>query len=109
MKIDSGLTDFLMLPAEEAGKTIEAMKRADEINDIEALKWCARRIAWLDDVSEIIDGEDYYYRAHLFNKAWKKELESDAVPDSIKGIIARIDQEIEPKPANTAEERRASK
>ena len=94
MKIDSGReTGFLALPAEEAGKTIEAMKKAEETSDIEALKWCARRIVWLDDVSEIIGGEDYFYRAYLFNKAWQKELKTDPVPDSIRGIITRIVQE----------------
>ena len=79
MKLDDrGSTDFLMLPANEAEKTIEAMKKAEEISDIEALKWCARRIAWLSDVSETIRGDDEAYPARLFNKAWRKKLETDS-------------------------------
>lgn len=99
MKLDSGRsTDFVSLPAEEAEKTIEAIKQAEQTNDIEALKWCARRIVWLDDVSEIVCGDDTFHPAHLFNKTWADTLKTDPVPDSIKDIIARIDQETEPEP-----------
>ena len=94
MKIGSGrVTDYLSLPAEEAERTIEAMKQAEQASDIEALKWCARRIVWLDDTSEIVSGDDLSYPEHLFNKAWGEQLKNDPVPESIKDIIAQIDQE----------------
>jgi hypothetical protein len=35
------MTKFMDFPAEEAEKTIEAMKQAEGTGDIEALKWCA--------------------------------------------------------------------
>ena len=92
MELDSGgLTDFLMLPAEEAKIITDELKKAEKTNDIEALKWCARRIVWLDDVSEIISSGDNFYPAHVFNKAWEKELKSDTVPDSMTAIIALIE------------------
>jgi hypothetical protein len=98
MKKDKGgWTDFLALPAEEAERTLEALKQAEQTNDIEALKWCARRLAWLDDTSEIESGDDEFYRERLFNKAWADQLKADPPPDSVAGIIARIDQEDEPE------------
>ena len=103
MKTGSGRsTDFLALPAEEAERTLEALKQAEKTNDIEALKWCARRLVWLDEVSEIISGEDDYYPEHLFNKAWRGELKHDPPPASIAGIIARIDE-----PPETPDARKA--
>jgi hypothetical protein len=103
MKLDSGRsTDFLSLPAEEAERTIDAMKQAEQANDIEALKWCARRIAWLDDTSEIIGGDDGYHPAHIFNRAWNEQLKNDPAPDSIADIINRAD-EPEPVTASAAE------
>ena len=102
MKLDSGRsTDFLTLPVEEAERTIEAMKLAEETNDIEALKWCARRIVWLDETAEIIGGDDAFFPAHIFNKAWGEILKAEPPPASIAGIIAKIDQ-AEPITAATA-------
>jgi len=104
MKLDKGRsTDFLSLPADEAEKVIEAMKQAEQTNDIEALKWAARRIAWLDDTSEIIHGDDDFHPAHIFNKAWAQMLESDPPPESIAEIICNKD---EPKPPTAEETKR---
>jgi hypothetical protein len=88
---DRKMTDFLSLPAEEAGKTIEAMKQAEQSGDIKALCWAARRLIWLDEVSETASGDDEFYRAHLFNKAWADMQKTDPAPESIAGIIATID------------------
>jgi hypothetical protein len=105
MKLDSGRsTDFLSLPAEEAERTIEAMKQAEQTSDIEALKWCARRIVWLDDTSEIIGGDDGYHPAHIFNRAWNEQLKNDPAPDSIAAIINRAD---EPEPVTAADAEKA--
>jgi hypothetical protein len=94
MKLDErGATYFLDLPAEEAEKVIEAMKQAEQAGDTEALKWCARRLAWLDEASEIIDGDANFYPARSFNKSWAETLKSDPPPESISAIIARIDED----------------
>ena len=106
MKVGSGrVTDFLSLPAEEAERTFEALKKAEETNDIKALKWCARRLCWLDDTSEIINGCDDHYPEHLFNKAWAEALKADPLPASIAGIIARIDEP--PEAPDAADARKA--
>ena len=93
MKLDKGqMTDFLSLPAEEAEKTIEAMKLAEQTNDIEGLKWCARRIVWLCEGAGHERGDDEAYPARLFNKAWADLSKNDPPPESIASIIAKIDQ-----------------
>ena len=99
---DGGSTEFVNLPAEETEAVIEAMKLAEQKNDVEALKWCARRIVWLDDTSEIIGGEDYFHPAHIFNRTWAEMLKSDPPPESIAEIINRIDED-EPKPPTAAD------
>jgi hypothetical protein len=104
MKLDEGRsTDYLDLPAEEAERTLEALKQAEATNDIEALKWCARRLAWLDDTSQISNGDDSFYPAHIFNKTWAEMLKNDPPPKSIAAIIAKIDQD-EPEKEITAAE-----
>ena len=93
MILDTGkMTEFLSLPAGEAEAIIEAIKQAEQTNDIEALKWCARRIIWLADVSEIESGDDEHYPARFFNMAWNETLKNDPTPESIIGIIAKINQ-----------------
>jgi hypothetical protein len=102
MKLEEGrATDFISLPADEAERTLEALKQAEAANDIEALKWCARRLAWLDGASQIISGDDSFYPAHIFNKTWAEMLKSDSPPESIAAIIARIDED-EPEKEITA-------
>jgi len=94
MKLDSGrMTGFLSLPADEAEKVIEAMKLAEQTNDIEALKWTARRIVWLDDTAQITSGDDYFHPAHIFNRTWAEILKTDPPPKSIAEIINRIDED----------------
>jgi len=93
MKTDkTGSTEFLALPAGEAERTIEAMKQAERAGDTEALKWCARRIAWLDEISEVTYGEDFFCPVDAFNKAWEETLKNDPPPESIAGIIARLEK-----------------
>ena len=94
--------DFAEFPVEETEKTIAAMKKAEQENDIEALKWCAWRMEWLWEVSDISSGDDSFYPEHIFNKSWKDQLKIDPVPESIKDIIAKIDQINEPEPPNAA-------
>jgi hypothetical protein len=104
MKLDiDGTTEFLMLPAEEAERIMEALNQAGQANDIEAMKWCARRLVWLDDTSEIMSADDDHYPAYQFNRAWAETLKADPVPDSIAAIIARIDQKDEPQPPTAAD------
>ena len=94
MKLDKiKMTEFLMLPADEAKAIIATLKQAEKTNDIEALKWGARRIVWLDDASEIGSGDDEFYPERLFNIAWAKEIESDPPPESISTTIAKIGQD----------------
>jgi len=96
--------DFLELPAEEAEKIIEAMKKAEQDNDVEALKWCVRRMVWLNDVSQIASGDDSFCPEYIFNMTWNEHLKNDPVPESIKDIIAQIDGEPEPPTAAAATE-----
>jgi hypothetical protein len=104
MKLDKGkMTDFLYLPVDEAERTLEALKQAEQTNDVEAMKWATRRLSWLDDVSEIGGGDDKFYPVHLFNKAWAETIKNDPVPESIAAIIARIGQESEPEPPTAAD------
>ncbi|MCL2277180.1 MAG: hypothetical protein FWC21_04720 [Treponema sp.] len=95
---------FLELPAEEMEKLIEAMKKAEQENDVEALKWCARRMVWLNDISQIIIEDDPFYPERIFNMTWNEHLKNDPVPESIKEIIAQIDGEPEPPTAAAATE-----
>jgi hypothetical protein len=93
MKIDDGgMTMFLEFPMEETKAVIKAMKKALKKNDIEALKWAARRMVWLRKSSESCSGGDEFFPAIHFNKAWKKELKTDPPPASIARIIARIER-----------------
>ena len=101
------MTDFIALPAEEAERTFEALKQAEETNDNEALKWCARRLVWLDDTSEIESGDDENYPAHLFNMAWAEQLKNDPPPASIAGIIAKIDQDDPPDTPTAADAKKS--
>jgi hypothetical protein len=93
MKTDSrGMTEYLTLPVAEAEKTIEAMKLAEQVGDVVALRWCARRIIWLHDAAaEVMAGDDCLYPVNLFNKAWAESLKNNPPPESIAAIIARID------------------
>jgi hypothetical protein len=100
------MTDYLELPAEEAKKVIEAMKLAEQTNDIEALKWAARRIAWLDGTSELSSGDDYFYPAHIFNRTWAEMLKTDPPPTSIAEIINRVDED-EPEPITVTDAKEA--
>jgi hypothetical protein len=103
MKLSEGRsTDYVSLPADETEKVIEAMKLAEQKNDIEALKWTARRIAWLDDTAEIISGDDGFHPAHIFNRTWAEMLKTDPPPESIAEIINRIDED-EPEQITVAD------
>jgi hypothetical protein len=94
MKLDEGrMTGYVELPEAEAEAVIAAMKQAEQTNDIEALKWTARRIVWLDDTAQITDGDDYFHPAHIFNREWAEMLKSDPPPESIAEIINRIDED----------------
>ena len=84
MKVDTGgMTDFLTLPIEETEAIITAIKKAEKAGDLAALQWCARRLIWLyDEASGVTEYDDHNYPAHLFNKAWAKELDTDPPPES---------------------------
>ena len=94
MKLDEGrMTDFLMLPIEEAEAIIEAMKQAEQVGDIETLSWATRRIVWLyEEASNVTGYDDRDYPAHLFNKVWAETLKNDPPPESIAATIAKIGQ-----------------
>ena len=93
MKLDSGgTTEFLAFPLEETEKVIEAMEQAEQAEDIEALKWCARRFVWLGEIAEIEDGDDRSYPASVFNKAWAETVKNDPPPESITGIFTRLER-----------------
>jgi hypothetical protein len=96
------MTDFLSIPLDEVWGTVEALELAEQKNDIDALKWCSRRLVWLCETSESERGDDEHFPAHIFNKEWANLLKNDPVPKSIADIIARIDQEKEPQPLTAA-------
>jgi hypothetical protein len=81
-------------PAEETGKTLEALRRAGETDDIATLKWCVRRLLWLEEqTAEEIWGDCNFDTAWYFNLAWTESLKNDPVPDSIADIF---EQKVQP-------------
>ena len=103
MRVDEeGSTNFLLFPYEEAGKTIKALGHAEKADDLEALKWCARRLAWLDDEAVVTNAVDNFYQAQEFTRDWARALKTDPPPDSIRAIIDQIDQG-EPEPPTAAD------
>jgi len=102
MKLDKvGSTDVVGFPIEETEKVIKAMELAEKAGDLKALQWCARRLSWLYEASDVIGSDDMFYPARIFNPAWEKQLKDDPAPDSIAAIMNRMD-ETEPITATDA-------
>ena len=100
MKVrDGGMTSMIGFPHMEAWGVIEAMEQAEKAGDIEALKWCARRLCWLYEEGEVYSGDMFCTAEHLFNSTWKAFLKNDPPPASIAAIIASAE---EPEPVTAA-------
>ena len=95
MKVERGMTNLVELPFEETDKIMDGMERAGETNDLEALRWCARRLRWLYNQAETCGTDIDCYAASLFNVAWGSLRELDPPPAS---IAALVDPNREPEP-----------
>lgn len=87
MTVKCGMTDVVGFPCEETDKTMDAMQLAEQKGDIDALRWCARRLCWLYDQAEIISSDTYCYTVTLFNVAWLDALKYDPPPASIAALV----------------------
>ena len=84
MKLTEGkMTTFIDFPIEETETVLEVMKRAEKAGDMASLKWCARCLGWLYEVSEAGDGDDEFYPAKFFNMAWAERLRNDPQPEAL--------------------------
>ncbi|MDR1373679.1 MAG: hypothetical protein LBJ24_01770 [Treponema sp.] len=88
MKLESGMTDVVGLPIDEADRIMDGMEQAEKAGDLEALRWCARMTQWLWDQAEINSTDTYCYSEILFNAAWNHLVNTDPPPASIAAIVA---------------------
>jgi hypothetical protein len=89
---EKGEIDYLMFPMKETQDIIEAMEKAEKENDAGALKWCARRMLFLHEASDVTGGDDTFYPMRIFDKEWKRQLKDDPPPESISPIIIATDK-----------------
>jgi hypothetical protein len=68
------------LAHDELKIVMKIMSRAEKADDLKALKWSARKIAWLYKVAELIDTEPSGITVDLFNDAWQGFREIDPPP-----------------------------
>ena len=100
MKVrDDGMTNMIGFPHWEAWSVIEAIEQAEKAGDIEALKWCARRLVWLYEEGEVYSGDMFCNAEHLFNSTWAALSKNDPPPASITAIVTLKD---EPEPITCA-------
>ena len=87
MKVERSITDVVVFPFEETDRIMAGMELAEETNDLEALRWCARRLRWLNDQAETMESNIDYHTANLFNVAWGSLQEHDPPPASIAALV----------------------
>jgi hypothetical protein len=80
MKVENGFVEVAGLAHDELKTVMEIMDQAEKNDDLKALKWSARKIAWLYKMSELIDFEYSELTANLFNDAWQGHLTIDPPP-----------------------------
>jgi hypothetical protein len=68
------------LPHDEFRTVMKAMEEAQRTGDIEVLKWSARMILMLYELSEIIEFEYSDTSARIFNTVWKTLQKIDKAP-----------------------------
>jgi hypothetical protein len=68
------------LAHDELKTVMKIMGRAEKDDDLNALKWSARKIAWLYKTAELIDFEYSEVTVNLFNDAWQGLLKTDPPP-----------------------------
>ena len=82
------MTDVVGFPLEETDKIMDALELAEQKGDLEALKWCARRLRWLYDPAEVSESDGYCHAEALFNTSWMDALKHDPPPALIAVIIS---------------------
>jgi hypothetical protein len=96
------MTAMIGMPHIEAYNVIDAMEQAEKAGDLEALKWCARRLVWLYEQGEVYDSDKCCNAERFFNNTYADMLKRDPPPKSIAGLIAREPAQ-EPPAAEDAE------
>jgi hypothetical protein len=77
-----------LYPYAVVAQIMEALKLAEQKSDIAALKWCARKILWLYEISDTSTGCIGPEQAgRLFMSAY---MGKDTPPASIAGIVEAI-------------------
>jgi len=92
MKVKDGMTEMAGMPHVETKNVIDAMEAAEAAGDLKALRWAARFITWLYEQGEAYDSDKFFRAEKLFNDAYAAKLKSDPPPESIAGIINRVDK-----------------
>jgi hypothetical protein len=77
LKLKNGKVEMAGLAHDELKTIMEIMDRAEKDGDLKALKWSARKIAWLYKTAELIDCEYSEITVNLFNDAWQGFLKLD--------------------------------
>jgi hypothetical protein len=83
LKLENGVIETVGLPYDELKTVMEIMDQAEKADNLEALKWSARKIAWLYKISELdglIGAEFSNLTVNLFNDAWQGHLKTDPPP-----------------------------
>jgi len=87
MDFNSILTiDFF--PYEVVVKIMEALKQAEQKSDLEALKWCAKKILFLYEIADTSEGCISKKGA---GKLFMSAYGNDAPPASIAGIVGETE------------------
>jgi hypothetical protein len=81
--MEKGETEMVGLAHDELKTVMEIMDQAEKADDLKALKWSARKIAWLYKIAEsdgLISTEFSELTVNLFNDAWQGLLKIDPPP-----------------------------
>jgi hypothetical protein len=80
LKSEKGYVEAVGLAHDELKTVMEIIDQAEKADDLKALKWSARKIAWLYKMSELADFEYSELTINLFNDAWQGFLKTDPPP-----------------------------
>jgi hypothetical protein len=80
LKSEKGRVETVGLANDELKTVMKIMDKAEKADDLKALKWSARKIAWLYKMSELANLEFSELTVNLFNDAWQGLLKTDPPP-----------------------------
>ena len=75
-------------PYEVVVKIMDALKLAEHKSDLEALKWCAKKILFLYEIAETSTG---CVSPEQIGKLFMSAYRGDAPPDLIAGIVGEAE------------------